>query len=461
MAQTSFPFENADTTETQYSWLFRNFSTLQGGGVQGVPGDTTLKVTPGTGLTTSVAAGQAMVRGHYYSNTAAVVLTHDPSTSNPRIDSVVLTLDPTANSIVLSVVKGTAGVSPVAPSLTQTDSAIYQFKIADVTIQSSAISISTGDINDQRTFLKPVWTSADRPTPYLGLFGWNTTLGTLEGWNGTTWVSVNPTSLDASVITSGTIASDRLPGIQISGGGTGASSAAAARTSLGITPGNIGAADAVHYHVIGDVTNLQTALNGKQAAGSYAAASHTHDAGAVVSGVFSTDRLPTIPTSKFGQGDWNNGVYTIAANNLTGGYLDVWGGVKSTGVYNTSVTYGSYRAVWVNVDGTLGQTASTRTVKQDITPASIAADAILGVEIVNFRYIDAVEAQGENAPVEIGVIAEQLLEVPGMEKFVYFDEDGKPAGVHYERLAIAVIPQLQAQAARLDELEARLAKLEK
>jgi hypothetical protein len=35
-------------------------------------------------------------------------------------------------------------------------------------------------------------------------------------------------------------------------------------------------AAAVHSHVIGDVTGLQAALDGKQAAGSYAAASHTH-----------------------------------------------------------------------------------------------------------------------------------------------------------------------------------------
>lgn len=35
-------------------------------------------------------------------------------------------------------------------------------------------------------------------------------------------------------------------------------------------------APSAHGHVIADVTGLQTALDGKQAAGSYAAASHTH-----------------------------------------------------------------------------------------------------------------------------------------------------------------------------------------
>jgi hypothetical protein len=40
-------------------------------------------------------------------------------------------------------------------------------------------------------------------------------------------------------------------------------------------------AAAAHTHSIANVTGLQTALDGKQAAGSYAAASHTHTAAAV------------------------------------------------------------------------------------------------------------------------------------------------------------------------------------
>jgi hypothetical protein len=43
-----------------------------------------------------------------------------------------------------------------------------------------------------------------------------------------------------------------------------------------VTNAIAGKAAAVHTHVIGDVTGLQTALDGKQAAGSYAAAVHTH-----------------------------------------------------------------------------------------------------------------------------------------------------------------------------------------
>lgn len=52
----------------------------------------------------------------------------------------------------------------------------------------------------------------------------------------------------ASNITSGTLG--------IARGGTGASSASAARTALGITPANIGAAATSHSHTISDITNI-------------------------------------------------------------------------------------------------------------------------------------------------------------------------------------------------------------
>ena len=80
-------------------------------------------------------------------------------------------------------------------------------------------------------------------------------------------------------------------------------------------PGLAGKANTSHTHAIADTTGLQTALDGKQATGSYAAAvhahviadttglqtalngkalsSHTHDAGDVTSGTFAYALLPT------------------------------------------------------------------------------------------------------------------------------------------------------------------------
>lgn len=151
MAQTSWPFESIDTSETQFSQWARNI----GEGVKGSSLGTELKVTAGTGLQVNVAAGQAMVRGHYYSSNAVETLTHSAANAtNPRIDAVVLELDPTANTILLKIVTGTAAGSPVAPTLTQTDAGVWQQLLATVLIAAGSSAVNT--VTDARTFLGSV-----------------------------------------------------------------------------------------------------------------------------------------------------------------------------------------------------------------------------------------------------------------------------------------------------------------
>lgn len=202
MAQSSFPFENVDTSETQFSQMFRTLNA----GVNGAPTGTELKVTAGTGLQVAVAAGQAMVRGHYYISTASETLTiATANATNPRIDSIVLTLDPSANSVVLAVVAGTPASSPVAPTLTQTDAGIYQYQLATVLVPAAATSVST--ITDTRSFMGSrfgIWSTAGRPTsPYTGQAGYNTTIPQPEYWNGSAWTSFSaaPTSISSAIVT--------------------------------------------------------------------------------------------------------------------------------------------------------------------------------------------------------------------------------------------------------------------
>ena len=137
MAQTSYPFDSTDTTEAQYSQLFRRLNTT---GVAGTPGDSNVKATgASSGMNAKVSTGFAMVRGHFYKNDATVTLTISAANgSNPRKDLVVLRLDPTANSIVLAVVTGTPGASPSDPTLAQTDEGTYEFPIARVNVPAGA-----------------------------------------------------------------------------------------------------------------------------------------------------------------------------------------------------------------------------------------------------------------------------------------------------------------------------------
>lgn len=192
MAQTSWPFENIDTTETQFSaWA----KALQGsgyGGVSGVPGDTTLKVTAAaSGLTVNVSAGFAVVRGFAYNSDAVVSLNLNAVTAN-RYDRIVLRLDPVANTTVLAVVQGTGATTPVLPALAQTDTGTYELELANIYLANGTVNATAGTLVDVRPFLGEQlgkWTTATRPSTFIGRTGFNTTLGSLETWNGTAWVS--------------------------------------------------------------------------------------------------------------------------------------------------------------------------------------------------------------------------------------------------------------------------------
>lgn len=268
MAQTSYPFEGVDTTEAQYTTLIRNLVTGGRSGVNSTPSGTALQpYGDGSGMIVKVPAGFAVVRGHGYNNSAEVSLTIVASEANPRIDTVVLTLDPSINSIVLAVVKGTAAVTPARPNLTQTETGVFQFPIADVAVAASATSIVSGNVSDRRTFLIDTWTTATRPTGAQGIFGWNSTNSTLEVYNGSAWADIVPSTFDASAIISGTLDIGRIPTVTVAKGGTGATDASGARSNLGA-----------------------------------AATSHTHAGEDIVSGTVSSDRLPTVPLAKGGTG---------------------------------------------------------------------------------------------------------------------------------------------------------------
>jgi len=192
MAEQSFPFENIDTTESQFSEWATNFQET---GLQGSPDGSELGITvTGSDLNLTIAAGQAFIRGHYYINTSDLVLAVTSAGTNTRIDIVVVELDPEANTIVTKIVSGEAvSADPVAPTLTQSATGIYQLPIATLTIPASTVVITSGMLADTRTFMGNrigIWTTDTRPanpTAYQTL-GYNTTIEAHESWNGTAWV---------------------------------------------------------------------------------------------------------------------------------------------------------------------------------------------------------------------------------------------------------------------------------
>lgn len=185
------------------------------------------------------------------------------------------------------------------------------------------------------------------------------------------------------------------------------------------------------------------------------------DASKIVSGVLAAARIPVPTRLQFGA----NLFYESASAWLSNTAISALGNIESGGLlrgiesYNYNITSAGRRAAWIDSAGFIGHTASSERYKQDINVADIDPEAVLALEPLMFRYRQAVAELGDEAPVEIGLIAEQLHDA-GLTAFVFYDADGKPEGVHYELWALAVHAAVRHVNERLNTLEERLAKLE-
>jgi len=120
MAVTAYPFENLDTTESQYSALFRE---LQDPGVIGQMGDASLRVFgDSTGMNVKVPIGGCFASGFVLDNSTQATVTILPGEASGRVDRVVARFDPAANGATLVALKGGGGATP--PPLTPTQSGI-------------------------------------------------------------------------------------------------------------------------------------------------------------------------------------------------------------------------------------------------------------------------------------------------------------------------------------------------
>lgn len=95
-----------------------------------------------------VRVGNAFVKGYFYRNTDNLNLTIASNNSgNPRIDTIALEVDFTAQEVRAIVVQGTPAGSPVAPTLTQ-DAAVWQVPLATVAVANLFTTITNANITN-------------------------------------------------------------------------------------------------------------------------------------------------------------------------------------------------------------------------------------------------------------------------------------------------------------------------
>jgi Chaperone of endosialidase len=150
------------------------------------------------------------------------------------------------------------------------------------------------------------------------------------------------------------------------------------------------------------------------------------------------------------------------------------------GIFGQPVGAGA-AAVMIDNTGKLGTVSSTRRVKVGIHDMDTSTNGLLRLRPVTFRYI-AGHADG-GSTLQYGLIAEEVAEI--YPELVVLDKDGQPAGVRYHILPAMLLNELQrqdrerhadkaqtaaglaaqqeelnAQARLIEELTARLSRLE-
>lgn len=118
--------------------------------------DDLLVISSGVGMSVTVGAGAALVRGVLYDQSEPLPLAIGAADSQKRIDLVVLQISPagshpnTEGRARVLVKRGTPGSSPSAPGLTQSQN-VWEIPLANVVVDPGVSSIAASKVVDRRT----------------------------------------------------------------------------------------------------------------------------------------------------------------------------------------------------------------------------------------------------------------------------------------------------------------------
>jgi hypothetical protein len=113
-------------------------------------------------------------------------------------------------------------------------------------------------------------------------------------------------------------------------------------------------------------------------------------------------------------------------------------------------------AVFINSDGRLGTTTSSRRFKEEIKPMERASEALFALKPVTFRYKKAIDQQG--IP-QFGLVAEDVEAVN--PDLVVRDKEGKVNTVRYDAVNAMLLNEFLKEHNTVQEQGATIARLEK
>jgi hypothetical protein len=129
-----------------------------------------------------------------------------------------------------------------------------------------------------------------------------------------------------------------------------------------------------------------------------------------------------------------------------------WAGITCMNVYDSALTGGSNHAVYATSTGQLTNTSSSQRYKQNIETLTDCS-WIYNLRPVDFDWRDDEQARIEGR--QIGLIAEEVYVTN--PQLAWLNSEGQPEGVHYEKLGVPMLVELQRLKAEVDQLKAQLA----
>ena len=267
-----YSFFDAQGAEGSYDRTYSSadvaayFASFIGNGVYASPSNQ-LKVSPANGkMAVNVTVGKAWINGYFYelSDSAKELAIATGDANNPRIDKVVCSLNLSNRLIELKVIQGAASANPQAPAHSREDE-VFDLVLAEVAVAAGAVELSEEDITDNRpdNTVCCFVTGEVEQIDTTGLFSqYDAEFNTwFEGIQGI--LDEDTAGNLANQITA--IQEQMEETVTVAKGGTGATTAAQART-------NLGAAPASHTHTMSEVSGtLPIAQGGTGATTAYAA----------------------------------------------------------------------------------------------------------------------------------------------------------------------------------------------
>lgn len=120
-------------------------------------------------------------------------------------------------------------------------------------------------------------------------------------------------------------------------------------------------------------------------------------------------------------------------------------------------------ACMISNAGRIYQSSSVRASKVDIEDLDgLAAEDVLKLRPRTWRDRGEVERNPDKAaPRAVGFVAEEIEEIPGMEPFLFRDDNGELISLAYDRFPAALLVVIQDQQRKISDLTKRLEALER